>query len=420
MIWTDAQEFIRWVESQRRYSEKVSLDKMRYLCNLFDNPQDKFKSIHVTGTNGKGSTIAFLRSALMAHGLNVGTFTSPYITCFNERIGYNGNNIPDNELLKYANMIVSKYPKIEEDRVELPTFFEFITILMFLYFSELEDLDVAIIEVGIGGRLDSTNVIKPLISVITNVALDHMQILGDTLDKILIEKLGIVKENTPVVLGIKEQELKEIAIKVASKFNSRVTFVNHDKIDIINCDLTGSIFNYQDLKDIKVLLLGFHQIENAVLALEVLKNLKNVFDLKDEIILKALELTSWQGRLEVINKEPLILIDGSHNIDGMTRVCEYFRSIKKMKKCAIVSISHDKELIEMVNLIDNTFDEVVFTKYTYARSADAIDLYNLSKLTNKKIINSIDECLEYAKNNSNDLTVFLGSLYLVSEIKNKI
>ena len=195
-LFTDVNEFIKWVEIRSRFSKKVSLDNMRYFASLFGNPQNKFNSIHVTGTNGKGSTVSYLKNIYLKQNLNVATFTSPYIICFNERITYNNKFISDEDLLKYGNLIISKFQEIEESNHELPSFFEFITLLAFLYFADLKDLDIAIIEVGIGGRLDATNIITPLCSVITNIGMDHMSQLGDSKESILNEKLGIVKENS--------------------------------------------------------------------------------------------------------------------------------------------------------------------------------------------------------------------------------
>ena len=420
MKFTNANEFIKWVENQKRFSKKESLEKMKYLMNLFDNPQNKFKSIHITGTNGKGSTVAMLRSILMDKGLNVATFTSPYITVFNERIGFNGYNIPDDDLIKYANQILEKYTQIEKDGYELPTFFEFITVLAFLYFSNIKNLDVALIEVGMGGRLDCTNVIKPVLSMLTNVALDHMQVLGDTLDKILVEKLGIVKDNVGIVIGVKDEKLRNVANEYVKNHNSFVKYSSINELSIKKCDTTLSVFDYKEYSNIGLGLIGYHQIENAILVIEAFEIIKDIFNLSKDNLYNGLKNVKWQGRLEVVSKDPYILVDGGHNIDGLTRICEFVKSLDYKNKRAVISISHDKELSEMIKLIDETFDEIIFTKYAYARSAEVDLIYEMSNHQNKQKTENVQIAIDYVYNNKADFTIFVGSLYLVSEVRDMI
>lgn len=420
MKFTSASDFIKWVEVQKRFSKKESLEKMKYLMNLFDNPEKKFKSIHVTGTNGKGSTVAMLKSILRDKGLNVATFTSPYITVFNERIGFNNSNISDEDLIKYANIILDKYDIIEKDGYELPTFFEFITLLAFIYFANIENLDVALIEVGMGGRLDCTNVITPIISVLTNVAFDHMQVLGDTLDKILIEKMGIAKKNRKIVLGIKDESLRNVANNYAKKVNSSTKYSNINDLKIIKSDTISSLFDYKNYQNVELGLIGYHQIENAILVIEVFEEIKNYFDLNNDNLLNGLKNVKWQGRLETLSKNPYIIVDGGHNIDGLTRVCQFVKDLNYKFKRAVVSISHDKELLQMINLLDETFDEIVFTKYTYARSANVDEIFEISNNCKKIKTNNVLEAVDYVYNNKADITIFIGSLYLVSEVRNII
>ncbi len=417
--FVDAKSFIEWVQSQKRFSKKTNLDNMKYFCKLLCNPESSFKAIHVTGTNGKGSTVAMLTSVLMAKGYNVGTFTSPYIECFNERIAFNTKPIDDDDLLKMANRVIEIYPILEENNFPKPTFFEFITLCAFCYFKSLNNLDYAVIEVGMGGRLDSTNVITPIVSIITNVALDHMQILGNTKEAILIEKLGIVKDNIPVVCGLKEENLKMIAINVANIHNSQIVFPKYSEVKNVKCDLSKTCFTYQG-QDYKLSLLGFHQVENALLVIETFNLLKDNLKLSIQDLHNGLKNTKWVGRLEKINDDPVIYIDGGHNIDGISRITEFVKSLNIPNVRAVISISHDKELLPMIKMVDETFDEIIFTSYTYARSAKAEDLYNLSSSKNKKCIENLDVAVKYVLTNKKPITVFLGSLYLASEIRNKL
>ena len=387
--FVDAKSFIEWVQSQKRFSKKTNLDNMKYFCKLLCNPESSFKAIHVTGTNGKGSTVAMLTSVLMAKGYNVGTFTSPYIECFNERIAFNTKPIDDDDLLKMANRVIEIYPILEENNFPKPTFFEFITLCAFCYFKSLNNLDYAVIEVGMGGRLDSTNVITPIVSTITNVALDHMQILGNTKEAILKEKLGIVKDNIPVVCGLKEENLKMIATNVANIHNSQIVFPKYNEVKNVKCDLSKTCFTYQG-QDYQLSLLGFHQVENALLVIETFNLLKDDLKLSIQDLHNGLKNTKWVGRLEKINDDPVIYIDGGHNIDGISRITEFVKSLNIPNVRAVISISHDKELLPMIKMVDKTFDEIIFTSYTYARSAKAEDLYNLSSSKNKKCIENLD------------------------------
>lgn len=417
--FVDAKSFIEWVQSQKRFSKKTNLDNMKYFCKLLCNPESSFKAIHVTGTNGKGSTVAMLTSVLMAKGYNVGTFTSPYIECFNERIAFNTKPIDDDDLLKMANRVIEIYPILEENNFPKPTFFEFITLCAFCYFKSLNNLDYAVIEVGMGGRLDSTNVITPIVSIITNVALDHMQILGNTKEAILKEKLGIVKDNIPVVCGLKEENLKMIATNVANIHNSQIVFPKYNEVKNVKCDLSKTCFTYQG-QDYQLSLLGFHQVENALLVIETFNLLKDDLKLSIQDLHNGLKNTKWVGRLEKINDDPVIYIDGGHNIDGISRITEFVKSLNIPNVRAVISISHDKELLPMIKMVDKTFDEIIFTSYTYARSAKAEDLYNLSSSKNKKCIENLDVALKYVLTNKKPITIFLGSLYLASEIRNKL
>lgn len=422
--FNNAADFIKWVEQQRRFSPKVGLEKMNYYLSLFDNPQNKFKSIHITGTNGKGSVVAYLNSVLRCAGFNVATFTSPYITCFNERIRYNDENISDVDLVNIANLILSKYDLILESGYELPTFFEFITILAFIYYGNIKDLDLVLVEVGMGGRLDSTNVITPLLSVITNVSLEHTQILGDTLEKIALEKLGIVKKDSYLVTGSIDESLNNLFESYCLKQNTKYFKAPLKELQILKQDIYSSIVSL-DGKTLEIGLAGNHQIENACcayLALNILKeiDLKWKNRLTNEIYYRGFKNAKWQGRFEIISNDPLIVIDGCHNIDGVKRISKFVTDLNYGYKRAVVSISADKELKDMLELISQTFDEIIITKYAYMRSSEIEVLNNLLVHNNKKIITNVEDALKYCQDSKSEFTMFLGSLYLVSEVRNLV
>lgn len=417
-LFNDINSFIEFVETRKRFSKKVSLENMEYFVSLFDHPEEKFKSIHVTGTNGKGSTVSYLKNIYLKNGYNVATFTSPYVIKFNERISYNNEYISDEDLLKYGNLILSKYDLIEQTGHELPGFFEFITLLAFLYFADLK-VDIAIIEVGIGGRLDATNVITPIASVITSVGFDHLEQLGNTKELILNEKLGIVKNEVPLFTAVKEETLINQMITKCKFFQSDFIKVDFERLKIKNIGLDSSEFSYKDFEKVVIKLPGVHQIENSVLAIEVVNYLNKKSNLKVscELLYEGLISTTWPGRLECVSNDPLIYIDGGHNIDCIKRVCEFVDTLSFKNKRVVISISSDKDKKSMIELLDNSFNELVFTKYTYKRSATSNELYELSNSLNKKIIQDMNQVIDYCFNNKSEFTLFIGSLYLISEIR---
>ena len=423
--FTNAQDFIDWVQKQRRFTKKNDLSKMKFVAKLLNNPEKNLNIIHVTGTNGKGSTVAYLKNIFLKNKLNVGTFTSPYIECFNERITYNDEFISNDDLVLYANKVLETYPLLISNGYETLTFFEFITILALLYFSEKQNIDVVILEVGIGGRLDSTNICNSLISVITNVSYDHMEVLGDTLELITNEKLGIVKPNSYLITGSKDLKLIKQMSDYCQSLNTTFIPVDYSNLDIKQADLNGSIYNYKEFSNVKIKLIGEHQVENSCIALEVIKIWNEIFKTRKskfvvsvELLYEGLYNTKWLGRFELINSEPVIYLDGGHNIDCINRVCSFIKGLNIKYKRAVISISADKALDDMVNLIDDTFDEVIFTKYTYARSANEKSLYDRSKLSNKLVIHEVSDAINYCMTNKVDFTIFIGSLYLVSEARN--
>lgn len=413
-------EFLNFVESQRRLSKKYSLEKMYYYCQLFDHPENDFRSIHIGGTNGKGSVVAYMRHILKESGYKVATYTSPYVVCFNERITFDGKYISDEDCLKYANIILSKYPQIEKEGYEFPSFFEFITLLAFLYFRDCEDLDFALIEVGLGGLLDATNVITPLLSIITTISFDHMNVLGNTLAEIAENKLGIVKTGIPLISGIKDDKLRKQFVKHTKKKKTSVTFTDFDQIKVEKMDLHGSIFAYKNETPYVIKMLGAHQIENAALALEAIKylNENGIIDAPDNVIRNGLEKTSWPGRAEIVHRDPLIILDGGHNLDGITRMCEFINSFKKNHYVrGVFAVAADKDKEVMIKKIDDTFDEIIFTEFSYKRSDHAYHLYELSNHPKKQYHDDIKTIIDKVIEETKPINVFLGSLYFVSEVR---
>ena len=249
-----------------------------------------------------------------------------------------------------------------------------------------------------------------------------MSILGNTLKEILNEKLGIVKPNKPVFINIKEKELKEHCILKANNLNSDLYFIDDYPLEIKKCDLTGSMFNYNN-NDIEIKMLGYHQIENACLAYRVAKyyfeKIRSDFDYSNVLLCEGLKNTFWLGRLEVINQDPLIIVDGAHNEDGIIKVCKFINDldIDLNDIRGIVAISDNKDKEKMVEILDNTFGEIIFTKFNYSRSSTSENLYSLSNSKNKFIMENLEDIKKYLYKHPKQLNIFIGSLYFVSEVK---
>lgn len=412
------EECISFIENSHRTSTK-SLEHMQLLCDIYGNPEKGLKYIHVAGTNGKGSIVSYLREIFYDASISVGTFTSPYIECFNERITYNKKFINDELIIKYANEIIEKYPYLQENNIELPSFFSFITLMCFMYFRDIKP-DVVILEAGIGGLLDCTNVITPILSIISNVAYDHMNILGNTIEEIAINKLGIVKKGIPLVT-ISNDKINDLIKETCKKNNSPLTLLNKDDIFNVELNIDGSIFDYKQFKDVKLKLAGMHQIENACLVIESCKYLQSYYLISKKNIYQGLSKTFWPGRLEIIRKDPYIILDGAHNIDGITRLHDFIKIIKKdfNKIILVLAISSNKETDKMINNIEKDVDGIIFTSFNYKRSEDYNILYQYSNHPNKQKNENVDELVLSSLNNNDNkvLWIFSGSLYFVSQLR---
>ncbi|MFA6627503.1 MAG: folylpolyglutamate synthase/dihydrofolate synthase family protein [Bacilli bacterium] len=419
-MFTEVKDLIAFIETQRRNEKKESLDYMFSLCEIFGNPQTKSKFIHIGGTNGKGSTVTYVKSVLLAQGYHVGTYTSPYIVCFNERITLNDEYITDADILYYGNYILSYYPVLDALPIRHPSFFEFVTLLAFLYFADQKDLDVVVFEVGIGGKLDCTNVIFPLISAVTNVTFDHMNILGNTLEAIWDNKLGIVKAYTPFVTLRDEAHLTQI-MNATSALHAPLTVVDKRDISSYQVDFTSTIFSYQDYENITLNLLGYYQIENAIMAIEIIKLLQDILPVTKEAMVEGLGNARWPGRLEVVSRTPLMILDGAHNIDAIHRLCEFISMVKKDHHIRLIfAVSSNKAKEHMIPQLEPLVEEMIFTHFMYKRSDEALHLYDLSHHLNKKVMDDIDEIIAVCRKDLSTINIFCGSLFFVSELRRKI
>jgi len=414
-MFKNIDEAINWIESVKRFGDKLDLSRMELACKILGNPEKELPVIHIAGTNGKGSTVSYLKHMLLENGYNVGTFTSPYIVRFNERITYNYNDISDEELLTYINEVKELHDLVLEKHNDVITFFELVTLISFMYFRDRE-IDFIIYEVGLGGTLDATNVVKPLITGITSISYDHMGVLGNTLNEIALNKLGIVKDNATLVSTVSESDLVELFTDYTMKVDSKYINVSSSDVKDIKYGMKTS-FTYQGL-DITISMLGVHQVRNACLAIEILLELErmNKLELNIDSVKNGLLNTYWPGRLESFGN---ILLDGAHNIGGVTALKDSVNELFKDKYIKVLFTSMaDKEYFDNIKIIESFADEIHFTQFDYPRCEEAINLYNVSSIEKKFVHNDAIEALNTLKTlGNNELLIITGSLYFVSYIR---
>lgn len=424
MKYTEALDYIN---DKNKYGSRLGLASIGKLLELLDNPQEDLKFIHIAGTNGKGSTSSYLAHCIKEAGYDVGLFTSPYLERFNERIQINGMDIPDEALGRITSLVKVAADKMVEEGLDHPTTFEIITAIAFIYFKE-ENPDYVVLEVGLGGRYDSTNIIShSLASVITTIAIDHVVELGDTLDKIAYQKAGIIKEKGLVISYPQKEDAKNVIEEVAREMDAELYFSTVDGVKVIEETDYGSIFNYyydgEELINTKISMIGEYQIYNASLAITTLMVLrkKGLIDITNEEILNGLLKTKWKGRLEVLKRNPTFLIDGAHNLQGVKHLKKALELFDYENLILGIGILKDKDVNHMIETLVPMAHKVITTEVDMPRKLDAYDLaekvkkYHKEVFVEKNIKSAIEKSFEIA--GENDLIVFGGSLYLIGEVR---
>lgn len=405
-----------WIESSIRFGDKLDLKRMEIASALLHHPERQFFSVHVAGTNGKGSTTNYIKNIIKRHGYKVGIYTSPYVVKFNERIGINDAYILDEEIIEYANRIQVICEEVLEKHQEHITFFEILTLMAFCYFAD-QKVDYAVIEVGLGGLLDATNIIIPEVSVITNISYDHMKQLGNTLESIAMNKLGIVKEGVPLVTTEKNPLLVPQFQATCQTRHAAYILADYDQAKLISLGETTT-FEYRN-HQFTLQLPGLHQIKNAVLAIESFQCLaeKKNIPLDWRMISLGLSETTWPGRFEIFNHQ--IILDGAHNIGGIESLKTTIEALYPTKrKIGLFCMMKDKEHEKIIPVLDTLFDEFHFTQIDYKRSATALELAAESQHPHTYIHETVKEALEVCSElGEEDILVITGSLYFVSEIR---
>ncbi|MGN0454101.1 MAG: bifunctional folylpolyglutamate synthase/dihydrofolate synthase [Ruminococcus sp.] len=414
---------IKKIHSLLSFGSRPGLDRIKKLLSLMGNPQDKLKFIHVAGTNGKGSVCQLLSSVLICEGYKTGLFISPYITDFRERIQINGEMISENDL---AEAVEKTFPLVEKLREQdcIITEFEYIMAVEF-YIHSLKKCDVVVLETGMGGLLDCTNVIKPpLCSIITTVGIDHTAILGGTLEKIAEQKCGIIKENSVAVTS--KQDFKAMSV-IENTANAKGVplYKSEDvTVKIINTTIDESVFEYKGEK-LRLPLAGIHQIENAKTVLSAIDALNRggILEISKGSIVKGFESAKNPARLEIMGKSPLVILDGAHNPNGIKALADSLCTlVPHSDKICIMGMMSDKDSVSSIELLENTFTEVICVDVENPRSLKAEELAQECKghFKNVKAVGSPVSAFDYAYEKAQKdglCLVICGSLYLCGEIR---
>ncbi|MCB9218889.1 MAG: bifunctional folylpolyglutamate synthase/dihydrofolate synthase [Ignavibacteriales bacterium] len=406
------------IYSLKQFHIKLGLDNITDLLNYLGNPEKDLRIIHVAGSNGKGSTCSFLSSILQELGYKVGLYTSPHFIRFNERIRVNGKEIDDNSIISF----LEKHKKYINDKS--PTFFEITTALAYEYFSNSK-VDFTIMETGLGGRLDATNTIIPLASVITSISLEHSHILGDTLEKIASEKAGIIKKEVPTFIGNlpsdADKKIEEICLERNSKlyrFNG-FTKITEDQIQI---KLSKGEFSYS-----KTGLIGKHQLSNSALAIKTIDSIFDIYDYKyftkgiDNVIFN----TGIQGRYEKYGKNSNIIFDAAHNVEGIDIFLQEFINeyLTYSKRTLIFGAMKDKSINEMLIKLNPFFHEIFVTSSNYERAANPDEIKSIAENNQIDVIietEPVNLIKRFERQDQNECLVVLGSIYLLGQIKQKM
>ncbi|WP_077618970.1 bifunctional folylpolyglutamate synthase/dihydrofolate synthase [Bacillus sinesaloumensis] len=423
------EEALSWIHGRLRLGMKPGLARMEWMMERLEHPEKKIKAIHVAGTNGKGSTVSYIRNMLQEAGYTIGTFTSPYIETFNERISVNGTPIPNDEIVSLLQVIKPLAEELEDTELGGPTEFEVITAMALYYFGENPEIDFVIMEVGLGGRLDSTNVINPLVSIITSIGFDHMSILGDTLEEIAGEKAGIIKQGVPVVTAVDQEAAIEVIRNKANETESPFYQSEQDFIILNHHSDNGEVFTLKTqnkmFNNLSITMKGAHQVRNASLAVMTVHLLQSsgIVQLVDSELAAGLTKSKWIGRFEEVLNDPLVILDGAHNPEGIKSLVETIRTHLNNKEIHIIfSALSDKKLNTMISQLEEVAKSLTFTSFDYPRAASTRELYENSSageniVTNDSWQEAVESGIDSVSSKENAALVITGSLYFISEVR---
>jgi dihydrofolate synthase/folylpolyglutamate synthase len=442
-------ETVSYLYNLQKHGIKLGLENIGRLMSALDNPHESFRSVHVAGTNGKGSTSAIIASILRTSGFRTGLFTSPHLVSFTERIRINSEEITEDDVIVLAEEVRDTVLRLDDFS---PTFFEVVTAMAFLYFKR-EKIDIAVIETGMGGRLDATNIIVPEVSIITSISYDHREFLGNTLVEIAHEKAGIIKKGIPVVISFQEPEVIEVIEKKAGEKDAQLYIYGNDFSSVLKSeDISGICFDYRgkdscEMHDLLLPLPGEHQMQNASVAIKALELMNErrlipkAFGSADthhsslithHCIKEGLNNVRWPGRLECINEDPSVIIDAAHNPAAANALAKSLKKyfLEKQKKIIIIiGIMADKDVKGVMEPLLPLASEIILTAPAYSRAASPENLAGVAAslgYTNIHTVPSVKDALEMAMRDRcnsthgtqhSALTVITGSFYTIGEAR---
>ena len=413
------------LDSRQKFGSHLGLERISLICRELGDPQKRVKAVHVAGTNGKGSTSSFIASILQEAGLKVALYTSPHLVDYRERFAINGSLIPKEDLERVLAKVEQAIEVVEKAHPEFGavTEFEVATAAAFLYFAE-EKVDIAVIETGLGGRLDATNVIVPEVSVITPISFDHVEWLGDSLSSIAAEKAGIIKPGVPVVIGYQQDEAEKTLITIATEKNSKVVSLADSGFQVVDYGFNGGSFKLTEISSdiFQIHILGLHQLENAATALLAATVLKESgWKISDQAIFHGLKKARWAARLEVVSPEkPWILLDAAHNEAGIKVLAKSLTELFKgqpTKLTFVIGMTENKE----PSLLDPLLPlakRMIFVKASSGRlpgkQPDELKNYVMAKGIAAEAYSDLAEGIKQAY--TDEYVCICGSIYLLGEI----
>lgn len=417
------EEAIEYIESLSSYGIVPGLENITQLCARMGNPQDSLQFVHIAGTNGKGSTLAFISTILKKARYKVGRYVSPTIFQYNERIQIGERPITKAALCEGVAIIKEICDKMVEEGLSHPTPFEVETALAFWYFQKM-GCDIVVLETGMGGKSDATNIVKTVkAAVLTPISMDHMQFLGTNLSQIAGEKAGIIKKGSTVISAQQQQEALTVIKDMVSQQNGTLVIAETEKAVKVRYGIERQRFNYQQYKDLEIRLIGNYQITNAILALEVINALNQAgFTVSETALRNGLRETKWQGRFSVISKRPFFVVDGAHNEGAAKLLAESIEIYFTKKRIIyIMGILKDKEYHKIIDLTHKYADHIItITPPNNPRAMQAYDLAKEIALVHPKVtaVDSLEEAVEmsYLLADKNDVIVAFGSLSYLGKL----
>jgi len=417
-------ELTDWMFNLERFGIKLGLDNVTEFLERIGNPQNDFRSVHVTGTNGKGSVCVMVAEVLRQHGMKVGLYTSPHLVDFRERIVVDGEQISELDVIRIASELKGNMESMaSESKEKQLTFFEFTTGLAFRYFSERK-VDIVVAEVGLGGRLDATNVLRPEVAAITRIGLEHTNYLGGTIAEIAREKAGIIKQGTPTITCERKREALSVIRSACSRKSSALKVIGEDfDVSSIAQTLKGTSFDYsgtRKLSSLSIKLLGRYQAENAACALAIIEALATRgIEVSEKTIREGLKSASWPGRLDIVSSRPLVILDGSHNPDGVGVTVSILKDLGVTPLTYVIACMDDKDVGAIVRNLSPTASKFVCTQTRNRRALPAeklaetvrkvfpgqVEAYGQSETAFERAIEAV----------GGKGVCIIGSLYLVGE-----